>query len=62
MTLAEILTDMDTKVSYVITVYNTRGRQIAQTFVNTYAEAAAFEKYYRNVNRKYRIRFEMLPL
>lgn len=51
--------DMDALVSYVITVYNTRGRQIAQTFVDTYAEAAAFERTYRG--KRYRIRFEMLP-
>lgn len=50
---------MDALVSYVITVYNTRGRQIAQTFVDTYAEAAAFERTYRG--KRYRIRFEMLP-
>lgn len=61
MTIAEIIGDMDTKVSYVITVYNTRGRQLAQSFVDTYAEAIMIEKSYRAMSRKYRVRFEMLP-
>ena len=61
MTIAEIIGDMDTKVSYVITVYNTRGRQIAQSFVDTYEEAMKIEKSYRAMSRKYRVRFEMLP-
>lgn len=51
--------EMDTLVSYVITIYDSRGRQIDQRFAETYRDAVIFERTYRG--KGYHMRFEMLP-